>query len=93
MRRLCRAAPQRGGQRLELAWPELAAHPNYGLVRPRADFDERRHAFFDQHADGLFPAHRQRHLADQRRARFFARHAITRKKRLRAPANRIGRTS
>jgi transposase len=25
--------------------------------------------------------------------RFFARHAITRKKRLRAPANRIGRTS
>jgi geranylgeranyl reductase family protein len=29
-----------GGQRLELAWPELAAHPNYGLVRPRSDFDE-----------------------------------------------------
>ncbi len=21
-------------------WPELAAHPNYGLVRPRADFDD-----------------------------------------------------
>ena len=29
-----------GGQQLELAWPDLAAHPNYGLVRPRADFDE-----------------------------------------------------
>jgi geranylgeranyl reductase family protein len=29
-----------GGRRLELDWPELASHPNYGLVRPRADFDE-----------------------------------------------------
>ncbi len=29
-----------GGQQLELAWPDLAAHPNYGLVRPRADFDD-----------------------------------------------------
>jgi menaquinone-9 beta-reductase len=29
-----------GGRQLELEWPELAAHPNYGLVRPRADFDE-----------------------------------------------------
>ena len=29
-----------GGRQLELDWPELAAHPNYGLVRPRSDFDE-----------------------------------------------------
>jgi menaquinone-9 beta-reductase len=29
-----------GGRTLELEWPELASHPNYGLVRPRADFDE-----------------------------------------------------
>ncbi|HEV2346793.1 MAG TPA: geranylgeranyl reductase family protein [Actinocrinis sp.] len=29
-----------GGRQLELAWPELASHPNYGLVRPRSDFDE-----------------------------------------------------
>ncbi|MDX6287443.1 MAG: menaquinone-9 beta-reductase [Frankiales bacterium] len=29
-----------GGMRLELAWPELASFPNYGLVRPRTDFDE-----------------------------------------------------
>ena len=29
-----------GGMRLELDWPELAAHPNYGLVRPRSDFDD-----------------------------------------------------
>jgi menaquinone-9 beta-reductase len=29
-----------GGRQLELEWPDLAAHPNYGLVRPRADFDE-----------------------------------------------------
>jgi menaquinone-9 beta-reductase len=29
-----------GGLRLELDWPELAAHPNFGLVRPRADFDD-----------------------------------------------------
>ena len=28
------------GLQLDLDWPELAAHPNYGLVRPRADFDE-----------------------------------------------------
>src|SRR5579884_3142287 len=30
-----------GGVRLELDWPELAAYPNYGLVRKRDDFDER----------------------------------------------------
>ena len=29
-----------GGRTLELHWPELASHPNYGLVRPRSDFDE-----------------------------------------------------
>src|SRR5829696_4086709 len=29
-----------GGLRLELPWPELACWPDYGLVRPRADFDE-----------------------------------------------------
>ncbi len=29
-----------GGMRLELPWPELAAYPDYGLVRPRADLDE-----------------------------------------------------
>ncbi len=29
-----------GGLRLELPWPELASWPDYGLVRPRADFDE-----------------------------------------------------
>src|SRR3954454_1270558 len=29
-----------GGQRLELPWPDLASYPSYGLVRPRADFDE-----------------------------------------------------
>lgn len=29
-----------GGVRLELDWPELAAFPDYGLVRKRADFDE-----------------------------------------------------
>ncbi|ADP84259.1 geranylgeranyl reductase [Pseudofrankia inefficax] len=29
-----------GGLRLELPWPELASFPDYGLVRPRADFDE-----------------------------------------------------
>jgi geranylgeranyl reductase family protein len=29
-----------GGVQLELDWPELAAHPNFGLVRPRADFDD-----------------------------------------------------
>ncbi|HEX4830746.1 MAG TPA: geranylgeranyl reductase family protein [Trebonia sp.] len=28
------------GQRLELDWPDLGAFPGYGLVRPRADFDE-----------------------------------------------------
>ena len=28
------------GLRLELDWPELDAFPGYGLVRPRADFDE-----------------------------------------------------
>jgi len=28
------------GLRLELDWPELGAFPGYGLVRPRADFDE-----------------------------------------------------
>jgi len=29
-----------GGQRLELPWPDLASFPDYGLVRPRKDFDE-----------------------------------------------------
>ncbi|HWB66698.1 MAG TPA: geranylgeranyl reductase family protein [Mycobacteriales bacterium] len=29
-----------GGMRLELPWPDLAAYPSYGLVRPRQDFDE-----------------------------------------------------
>jgi geranylgeranyl reductase family protein len=29
-----------GGVRLELPWPELASFPDYGLVRPRLDFDE-----------------------------------------------------
>ncbi|MDT0309132.1 geranylgeranyl reductase family protein [Streptomyces sp. DSM 44917] len=30
-----------GGRRLELEWPDLAAFPDYGLVRKRDDFDER----------------------------------------------------
>jgi geranylgeranyl reductase family protein len=29
-----------GGMRLELPWPDLASYPDYGLVRPRTDFDE-----------------------------------------------------
>ncbi len=29
-----------GGVRMELRWPELASFPDYGLVRPRLDFDE-----------------------------------------------------
>lgn len=29
-----------GGMRLELTWPELASFPDYGLVRPRLDFDD-----------------------------------------------------
>jgi len=29
-----------GGHRLEMDWPDLASYPNYGLVRPRLDFDE-----------------------------------------------------
>jgi geranylgeranyl reductase family protein len=29
-----------GGMRLEMAWPELASYPSYGLVRPRTDFDD-----------------------------------------------------
>jgi geranylgeranyl reductase family protein len=29
-----------GGMRLELDWPDLASYPDYGLVRPRTDFDE-----------------------------------------------------
>ncbi len=29
-----------GGMRLELPWPELASFPDYGLVRPRLDFDD-----------------------------------------------------
>ena len=29
-----------GGRRLELPWPELSSYPDYGLVRPRLDFDE-----------------------------------------------------
>ena len=29
-----------GGHRLEMPWPDLASYPDYGLVRPRSDFDE-----------------------------------------------------
>jgi geranylgeranyl reductase family protein len=29
-----------GGLRLQLPWPELSSFPDYGLVRPRKDFDE-----------------------------------------------------
>lgn len=29
-----------GGVRLELPWPELSAYPDFGLVRPRTDFDD-----------------------------------------------------
>ena len=29
-----------GGRTLELPWPDLASWPDYGLVRPRLDFDE-----------------------------------------------------
>jgi menaquinone-9 beta-reductase len=29
-----------GGSRLELRWPDLATFPDYGLVRPRLDFDD-----------------------------------------------------
>ena len=29
-----------GGLRLELPWPELSTYPDFGLVRPRLDFDE-----------------------------------------------------
>ena len=29
-----------GGVTMELDWPELATFPNYGVVRPRQDFDE-----------------------------------------------------
>ena len=29
-----------GGMRLQLPWPELASFPDYGLVRPRLDFDD-----------------------------------------------------
>ena len=29
-----------GGMRLELPWPDLATYPDYGLVRPRLDFDD-----------------------------------------------------
>ena len=29
-----------GDVKIELPWPELASYPNYGLVRPRLDFDE-----------------------------------------------------
>ena len=29
-----------GGMRLELPWPELSTYPDFGLVRPRLDFDE-----------------------------------------------------
>jgi geranylgeranyl reductase family protein len=29
-----------GGMRLQLPWPELSSFPDYGLVRPRLDFDE-----------------------------------------------------
>ncbi|MGF7236114.1 MAG: geranylgeranyl reductase family protein [Frankia sp.] len=29
-----------GGVRLEMPWPDLASWPDYGLVRPRLDFDD-----------------------------------------------------
>jgi geranylgeranyl reductase family protein len=29
-----------GGMRIELPWPDLASFPDYGLVRPRSDFDD-----------------------------------------------------
>jgi geranylgeranyl reductase family protein len=29
-----------GGMRIELPWPDLATFPDYGLVRPRSDFDD-----------------------------------------------------
>lgn len=29
-----------GGHRLQLAWPDLAEYPSFGLVRKRVDFDE-----------------------------------------------------
>ncbi|HVE75115.1 MAG TPA: geranylgeranyl reductase family protein [Mycobacteriales bacterium] len=29
-----------GGMRVELPWPDLASYPDYGLVRPRLDFDD-----------------------------------------------------
>ena len=29
-----------GGMRLQLPWPELASFPDFGLVRPRLDFDD-----------------------------------------------------
>jgi geranylgeranyl reductase family protein len=29
-----------GGIRMELPWPELSSHPNYGLTRTRMDFDQ-----------------------------------------------------
>jgi geranylgeranyl reductase family protein len=29
-----------GGLRLELDWPDLASYPDFGLVRPRLDFDQ-----------------------------------------------------
>jgi geranylgeranyl reductase family protein len=29
-----------GGMRLQLPWPDLAAFPGFGLVRPRRDFDQ-----------------------------------------------------
>jgi geranylgeranyl reductase family protein len=29
-----------GGVRMQIPWPELASFPDYGLVRPRKDFDE-----------------------------------------------------
>ncbi len=29
-----------GGHRLELPWPELRSYPDYGLARPRRDFDQ-----------------------------------------------------
>ncbi len=37
-----------GGMRLQLPWPDLAAFPDYGLVRPRRDFDE----ILARHAQG-----------------------------------------
>ncbi|WP_239394029.1 geranylgeranyl reductase family protein [Frankia sp. CiP3] len=45
-----------GRARLELPWPELASWPDYGLVRPRRDFDE----LLARHAQGAGARLRER---------------------------------